>query len=75
MNEKLAANLILLREALLLGLSMDRRVFVSGGGGGGGCSLGSAESSVLPSRFAGRSAVTSANATTCSNNTNKQAHT
>lgn len=55
MNEKLAANLILLREALLLGLSMDRRVFVSGGGG----SLGSAESSVLPSRFAGRSAVTS----------------
>lgn len=73
MNEKLAANLILLREALLLGLSMDRRVFVSGGGGGG--SLGSAESSVLPSRFAGRSAVTSASATTCSNNTNKQAHT
>lgn len=71
MNEKLAANLILLREALLLGLSMDRRVFVSGGGG----SLGSAESSVLPSRFAGRSAVTSARATTCSNNTNKQAHT
>lgn len=70
MNEKLAANLILLREALLLGLSMDRRVFVSGGG-----SLGSAESSVLPSRFAGRSAVTSASATTCSNNTNKQAHT
>lgn len=55
MNEKLAANLILLREALLLGLSMDRRVFVSGGGG----ALGSAESSVLPSRFAGRSAVTS----------------
>lgn len=72
MNEKLAANLILLREALLLGLSMDRRVFVSGGGGG---SLGSAESSVLPSRFAGRSAVMSASATTCSNNTNKQAHT
>lgn len=71
MNEKLAANLILLREALLLGLSMDRRVFVSGGGG----ALGSAESSVPPSRFAGRSAVTSAGATTCSSlsemNTNK----
>lgn len=43
-NEKLAASLILLREALLLGLSMDKGVFTSGGGRG----LATAESSVLP---------------------------
>lgn len=43
-NEKLAASLILLRVALLLGLSTERGVFMSGGGGG----LETAESSVLP---------------------------
>lgn len=43
-NEKLAASLILLREALLLGLSMDEGVFLLGGGG----TLGIAVSSVLP---------------------------
>merc|ERR1712035_264183 len=43
-NEKLAASLIRLRMALLLGLSMDWGVFVSGCGGG----LVAAESSVLP---------------------------
>lgn len=34
MKEKLAASLILLFEALLLGLSMDEEVFMSGGSGG-----------------------------------------
>lgn len=34
MNEKLAASLILLRVALLLGLSVDKGVFMLGGGGG-----------------------------------------
>lgn len=33
MNEKLAASLILLRVALLLGLSVDKGVFMSGGVG------------------------------------------
>lgn len=56
MYEKLAANLILLREALLLGLSMDRKVFVSGGGG----SLGSPESPVLPPGFSAVSSVAAA---------------
>lgn len=41
-NEKLAASLNLLRVALLLGLSMDTEVFVSGGG------LVTAEFSALP---------------------------
>lgn len=44
-KEKLAASLILLRVALLLGLSADSGVFMSGGGGG----LVAAEFSVLPS--------------------------
>ena len=43
-NEKLAASLILLREALLLGLSTDEGVFLLGGGG----TLGTVVSSVLP---------------------------
>lgn len=43
-KEKLAASLYLLRVALLLGLSMDKGVFVLGAVGG----LVSAESSVLP---------------------------
>lgn len=47
MNEKLAASLILLRVALLLGLSMEKGVLTSGGGGGGG-TLATGVSSVLP---------------------------
>lgn len=52
-NEKLAAILNLLRAALLLGLSMDKGVFVLGGGGG----LVTAESSELPGCSGGSDVV------------------
>lgn len=58
-NEKLAASLILLRVALLLGLSVDKGVFVSRGGG----DLGTAEYSVLPGCSGGSDVPSAAAAT------------
>lgn len=69
-NEKLAASLILLRVALLLGLSMDKGVFMSEGGGG----LGTAESSVPPVGPGG-SGVLSATATASGSSLTEITHT
>jgi len=52
-NEKLAASLILLREALLPGLFVDKRLFMSGAGSG----LVTEELSVLPGCSGGSSAA------------------
>lgn len=56
----MAASLILLRVALLLGLSTDKGVFMSGGGE----SLETAEASVLPGCSGGSDVLSATAATT-----------